>query len=62
MFCTPRFSVGHKTKMHITNKDYLTKGEWEYVKKLAIDNYPEYNWEKGGYGNYEQFNFVRDDK
>lgn len=48
-------------KMHIMNRDYLTKSEWEYVKKLAIDNYPEYDWEKGGYGNYEQFSFVRPD-
>ena len=46
-------------KMHLMNRDYLTQEEWEYVKKLAIDNYPEYNWEKGGYGDYEQFDFVR---
>ena len=46
-------------KMHLMNRNYLTKEEWEYVKKLAIDNYPEYNWEKGGYGDYEQFDFVR---
>ena len=46
-------------KMHKEGRDYLTKDEWEYVKKLAIDNYPEYNWEKGGYGDYGQFNFVR---
>ena len=49
-------------KMHIMGRDYLTREEWEYVKNLAIDNYPEYNWERGGYGDYEQFSFVRDDK
>jgi hypothetical protein len=27
--------------------------------KLAVDNYPEYEWEDGGYGNFNQFNFVR---
>lgn len=49
-------------KMHIMHRDYLTNDEWEYVKRLAIDNYPEYNWEKGGYGDYEQFSFVKDYK
>ena len=49
-------------KMHIMGRDYLTREEWEYVKNLAIDNYPEYNWERGGYGDYEQFSFVRDEK
>lgn len=48
-------------KMHNTGKTYLTESEWEYVKKLAIDNYPEYNWQEGGYGNYEQFDFVKPD-
>lgn len=47
-------------KMHLTKHDYLTKEEWEYVKNLAIQAYPEYNWEEGGYGNYEQFDFVKD--
>ena len=46
-------------KMHLVNRNYLTKEEWEYVKKLAIDNYPGFEWEKGGYGDYEQFNFVK---
>ena len=41
-------------------RDYLTKSEWNYVKQLAIDNYPELNWEEGGYGNYEQFDFIRE--
>lgn len=48
-------------KMHIVGRNYLTKSEWEYVKGLAIDNYPEYNWESGGYGDYEQFDFVKPD-
>lgn len=46
-------------KMHKMNRDYLTEDEWESMKKLAIDNYPELEWEEGGYGSYEQFNFVR---
>ena len=33
--------------------------EWKKIKKLAIDNYPELEWEAGGYGNFEQFDFVR---
>ena len=48
-------------KMHLLKRDYLTKSEWTYVKQLAIDNYPEYDWEVGGYGNYEQFDFIKDD-
>ena len=48
-------------KMHLLKRDYLTKSEWNYVKQLAIDNYPEYDWEVGGYGNYEQFDFIKDD-
>ncbi|MCI5698550.1 MAG: hypothetical protein MR269_05940 [Clostridiales bacterium] len=49
-------------KMRKERRDYLTVSEWNTMKKLAIDNYPEYNWEKGGYGNYEKFNFVKKDK
>lgn len=44
-----------KEKMHITNKDYLTRQEWEYVAKLARDNYPEYGWKHGGIGNYDEY-------
>ena len=33
--------------------------EWKKIKKLAIDNYPELEWEAEGYGNFEQFDFVR---
>lgn len=47
-------------KMHLMGRDYLTPDEWETMKRLAIDNYPEYNWEEGGYGNYDQFDFVRE--
>ena len=41
-------------KLHITGKAKLTHDEWEYVRKLAIDNYPEYEWEAGGYGDYSK--------
>lgn len=41
-------------KLHLTGKEKLTKEEWEYVKKLAIDNYPEYEWEARGYGDYSK--------
>lgn len=64
-----RFGIGHcqhaeaicfaMEKMHKERRDYLTSNEWERMKKLAIDNYSEYNWEKGGYGDYGQFDFVR---
>ena len=46
-------------KMHIENKNYITEKEWEHMVKLAKETYPDYNWEKGGYGDYEQFDFVR---
>lgn len=46
-------------KMHLLNRDYLTEEEWNQMVKLAVDNYPEYEWEDGGYGNFNQFNFVR---
>ena len=49
-------------KMHKERRDYLKPNEWEYVKKLSQDTYPELKWEEGGYGNYEQFDFVRDNK
>lgn len=65
-----RFGIGHcqhaeaicfaMEKMHKERRNYLTSNEWERMKKLAIDNYPEYNWEKGGYGDYGQFDFVRE--
>lgn len=46
-------------KMHLLNRDYLTEEEWNQMVKLAVDNYPEYEWEEGGYGDFSQFNFVR---
>ncbi len=46
-------------KMHIEGKDSLAPEGRENIKKLALDNYQEYNWEKGGYGNYGRFDFVR---
>ncbi len=47
-------------KMHKERRDYLYKDEWERMVKLAVDNYPELEWEAGGYGNFKQFDFVRD--
>lgn len=48
-------------KMHILNRNYLTEEEWKQMVKLAVDNYQELEWEDGGYGDYEQFDFVRKD-
>ena len=45
-------------KMHKLKRGYLFRDEWEAVIKLAKDNYPEYKWEDGGYGNYGQFEFI----
>ena len=45
-------------KLHLTGNQKLTVDEWEYVKKLSIDNYPEYNWEDGGYGEFEKIQIV----
>ena len=47
-------------KMHIAGRDYLTKEEWDKMVKLAVDNYPEYEWEAGGYGDSTKFDFVRE--
>lgn len=47
-------------KMHKERRDYLYKDEWERMVKLAVDNYPELEWEAGGYGDFKQFDFVRD--
>lgn len=46
-------------KMYIENRDYLTLEEWNTMVKLAVENYPELEWEDGGYGDFTQFNFVR---
>lgn len=45
-------------KLHLTGNEVLTKEEWEYVKKLAIDNYPDFNWEEGGYGDYSKISII----
>lgn len=47
-------------KMHKERRDYLFKEEWDRMVKLAVDNYPELEWEAGGYGDFKQFDFVRD--
>ena len=41
-------------KLHITGNEKLTLEEWNYVKKLAIDNYTNLEWEAGGYGDYSK--------
>lgn len=45
-------------KMHLLGRDYLTSEEWNQMVNLAIQAYPEYEWEDGGYGDFSQFNFV----
>lgn len=47
-------------KMHKMGRDYILPEEWEYVKKLAIDNYGELQWLRGGYGDYSRFTFAND--
>lgn len=47
-------------KMHKERRDYLFKEEWDRMVKLAVDNYPELEWEAGEYGDFKQFDFVRD--
>lgn len=42
-------------KKHIANKEKLSFSELRYIVKLAKDNYPEYNWKKGGYRNGRTF-------
>lgn len=39
-----------KEKMFLTGRP-LTVAEKRYIIKLAKDNYPEFNWKKGGYIN-----------
>ena len=46
-------------KMHKENRAWLTQEEWDKMRRLAIDNYPEYQWERGGYGDYSRLDFVR---
>ena len=40
-----------KEKMHIVGRNELTFSEKRQVVKLARENYPEYNWKRGGYEN-----------
>ena len=47
-------------KMHILGRDYLTPDEWSQMVQLAVDNYADKKWEAGGYGDFTQFDFVRD--
>ena len=37
-----------KEKMHIEGRNKLTFSELRYIVKLAKDNYPEFEWKKGG--------------
>lgn len=46
-------------KMHKENRAWLTQEEWDKMKRLAIDNYPEKQWERDGYGDYSRLDFVR---
>lgn len=48
-------------KMHISKRNYLTEKEWNEIVSLAVENYSNLEWESGGYGDFEQFNFVRRD-
>ena len=46
-------------KMHKENRAWLTQEEWDKMKRLAIDNYPEKQWERDGYVDYSRLDFVR---
>ena len=46
-------------KMHKENRTVLYEDEWKKLVLLAKEQYWYYNWEKGGYGDYGQFSFVR---
>lgn len=48
-------------KMHILKRNYLTEKEWNEIVDLVVKNYSNLEWESGGYGDFEQFNFVRKD-
>ena len=53
--------VHRSTKMHILKRNYLTEKEWNEIVDLVVKNYSNLEWESGGYGDFEQFNFVRKD-
>ena len=60
-----RFGIGecqHAEAICFAMEKMHKENEREYVKKLAQDVYTDLKWEDGGYGNYEQFAFVRDNK
>lgn len=42
-------------KMLKENRTYLYDDEWEYVKKLAEENYNLFPWESGGIGKVEEY-------
>jgi len=44
--------------MHTHNRD-ITKDEWDTIVNKVKDLYSELNWEVGGYGDYEIFEFVK---
>ena len=46
-------------KMHKENRDFLYPDEWDNMISLAKQAYPELEWERGGYGDFKQFNFVK---
>ena len=48
-------------KMHILKRNYLTEKEWNEIVDLVVKNYSNLEWESGGYGDFEQFSFVRKD-
>ena len=66
-----RFKVGHcqhaeaicyaMELMHSRNREWITESEWENLVELVKGAYSEYDWAVGGYGNFEQFNFVKTD-
>ena len=45
-------------KLHLTGNEKLTPAEWEQIKKLVVDAYPEFEWEDGGYGNLRDIKIV----
>ena len=64
-----KFGIGHCQhaeaicfafeKMHKENRDFLYPDEWDNMISLAKQAYPELEWERGGYGDFKQFYFVK---
>ena len=46
-------------KMHLMNRNYVTKEEWDIIKQKVIDAYQNEEWEAGGYGDFSQFDFIK---